>query len=123
MKRVITLILLGTLLVITGACTLETPRQTKVTITPVDTPSLSSQDAISIAKEHSVASPLNLTEKRVGVWINRGSYTKGWNSQYIGNGKWTVELRVRNDNNTITSYRWSVFEPSLIATFLGAITE
>lgn len=88
---------------------------------PTDVPSLSSQDVISIAQEHSVNSPLNAYEGRAGAYARRGG-TQGWIADYTGNGKWIVELLVRNEDESLTVYRWTVVEANLAALFLGAYT-
>jgi hypothetical protein len=99
------------------ACTPE-PQKPITTTSAVDNPSISVQDAISIAQQHSVTSPLNIYESRAGVIVRRGE-TQGWSAQYISNGKWTVELRANDSNGVITTYHWSVFESNLSAVFLG----
>ena len=102
------------------SCTTESTSQ-PAHAPPADVPSLSSQDVISIAQEHSVTSPLNLQEKRAGLCVSRGG-TQGWIADYTGNGKWIVELLVRNEDESLTVYRWTVVEANLAALFLGAYT-
>lgn len=46
--------------------------------------------------------------------------TKGWIADYTGNGRWIVELLVRKEDESLTVYRWTVFEINLTAVFLGA---
>lgn len=105
---VISVILAATL--VFGACA---PAPT------IDEPSLSSQEAMAIAKQHSVTSPLNRDEALASRYALLGG-TQGWNAIYSGNGKWTVELHLRNEDESITIHRWSVFETSLAAVYLGA---
>ena len=102
------------------SCTTESPSQ-PAHAPPVDVPSLSSQDVISIAQEHSVTSPLNLQEARAALYARRGG-TQGWIADYTGNGKWIIELLVRNEDESLTVYRWTVVEANLAALFLGAYT-
>jgi len=113
--------LLFIVLAVTGACEQEAPTQ-PVPMPPIDKPSLSPQDAIGVAQEHSVSSPVNFYEKQAGI-IARFGGMEGWNAKYVGNGKWTVDLRTRGQDGSITVYRWSVFESSLSAVFLGAFVE
>ncbi len=82
-------------------------------------PSLSSQEAVAIAKQHSVISPSSRDEAIVGRYAQIG-VTQDWNATYSGNGKWTVELPLRNADGSITIHRWSVFETNLAAVYLGA---
>lgn len=117
-RRSLTLISLLILLVIAGACATESSTQPTPAPT-VDKPYLSPADAISIAQEHSITSPLNLQENQAALYARRGG-TKGWIADYTGNGKWIVELLVRNEDESLTVYRWTVFEVSLTAVFLGA---
>lgn len=85
---------------------------------PVDVQQLSSKDVISIAQEHSVNSPLNAIEEQIGT---RATSTDiGWHSDYVGNGKWIVELHIGSEENIETVYRWTVIETDLKALFLGA---
>jgi len=106
------------ILPIVGACATESQKQP--TPTPaIDVPYLSFQDAISIAQEHSITSPLNLQEKQAGLYARMGG-TKGWIADYTGNGKWIVELLVRNEDESLTVYRWTVVEVNLTALFVGA---
>jgi ribosomal protein L35AE/L33A len=81
-------------------------------------PSLSSQDAVAIAKEHSVTSPSSREEAIVGRYVQIG-VTQVWNATYSGKGKWTVVLRLHNQDGSITIHRWSVFETNLAAVYLG----
>ena len=120
-RRSLTLISLLILLVIAGACATESSTQPTPAPT-VDKPYLSPADAISIAQEHSITSPLNIYEKQAGVYARMGG-TKGWSAQYIGNGKWTVELHLRGEGGSLTIHRWSVFESNLTAVYLGAFVE
>lgn len=102
------------------SCT--TNSQSQPTPAPsVDIPSLSSQDVISIAQEHSVNSPLNAYEGRAGAYVRRGG-TQGWIADYTVNGKWIVELLIRNEDESLTVYRWTVVEANLTALFLGVYT-
>jgi outer membrane lipoprotein-sorting protein len=119
MKKMIWLILacLVLMLSLLISCTSESPSQ-QTTSLPADVSSLSSQDVISIAQQHSVNSPLNSQEKQAGLYVSKGG-TQGWHSDYIGNGKWYVELLVRSEDGSLTVYRWSVFETKLEALFLG----
>ena len=117
-RQSLLLILLFTILLIVGACTPESETQ-PTPVPTIDEPSLSSQEAIAIAKQHSVTSPQSIYEKQAGVYAQRG-YTQGWNATYTGNGKWTVELRLRNEDESLTIHRWSVFETNLVAVYLGA---
>jgi len=106
------------ILPIVGACATES--QTEPTPTrPTDVPYLSSQEVISIAQEHSITSPLNLQEKQAGLYARMGGI-QGWIADYTGNGKWIVELLVRNEDESLTVYRWTVFGANLTAVFLGA---
>jgi len=112
------LTLLFMVLPIAGACATEP--KTQPTPTPsVDVPYLSPQEAISIAQEHSVTSSQSIYESRAGVYARRGG-TEGWIAEYTGNDKWIVELLVRNEDESLTVYRWTVFEADLTAVFLGA---
>jgi hypothetical protein len=113
-------ILLLMALPIAGACSAasETPNPAPT----IDEPSLSSQEAIAIAKEHSVTSPQSNYERQASVYAKRGG-TQGWNATYTGNGKWTVELRLRNEDESLTIHRWSVFETNLVAVYLGAFAS
>jgi len=86
---------------------------------PVDVPQLSSQDVISIAQEHSINSPSNVIEKRIGEQLMRRP-TGGWHSDYAGNRKWIVELYIGSEGEIETVYRWTVIETDLKALFLGA---
>lgn len=112
------LIFLFIVLSTAGACATESQTQPAPTL-PMDEPYLSPQEVISIAQEHSTTSPLNLQEKRAALYASRGG-TKGWIADYTGNGKWIVELLVRNEDESLTVYRWTVFEVNLTAVFLGA---
>ncbi len=116
--QIFTLISLLIFLIAVGACETESPAQL-IPAPTIDKPHLSAGDAISIAQEHSVTSPLNVYEGQAGAYARRGG-TKGWNAQYIGNGKWTVELRLRHESGSLTIHRWSVFENNLTAVYLGA---
>lgn len=117
-RQTLLLTLLLMVLPIVGACATES--QTEPTPTPpTDVPYLSTQEAISIAREHSMTSPQAIYEKQAGVYARAGS-SQGWSAKYIGNGKWTVELRLRYDSGDITIYRWTVFESNLTAVFVGA---
>ena len=118
LRRTLLFILLFIVLLLAGACSTESQTEPTPT-TPVDLPHLSSQEVISIAQEHSVTSPLNAYEGRAAVYARRGG-TQGWIATYSGNGKWIVELLVRNEDESLTVYRWSVFEVNLTAVFLGA---
>ena len=114
------LLILLIMVLLMGSCATES--STKPTLAPpIDLPSLSSQDAISIAQEHSVTSPLNLQEGQAALYARRGG-TQGWIADYTGNGKWIVELRIRNEDESLTVYRWTVVEANLAALFLGAYT-
>ena len=117
-RQSLLLILFFTILLIVGAC--ATKSETQLTPAPaIDEPPLSSQDAIAIAKQHSVTSPQDFYERQAGIYAQRGG-TQGWSATYSGNGKWTVELRLRSEDESITIYRWSVFETNLAAVYLGA---
>jgi hypothetical protein len=117
-RQIFTLILLLIFPIVVGACETEEPTQ-PTPIPAVDIPSLSPSDAIGIAQEHSVSSPVNVWEKQAGIFARQGG-TKGWSAQYVGNGKWTVEFRVRESDDSIIIHRWSVFESSITAVYLGA---
>lgn len=113
------LVLTIVIILCTGVgCTRES-RTAPVPSLPIDEPSLSPQEAIAIAKQHSVSSPQDVFEQRASVYARRGG-EQGWSATYTGNGKWTVELRIRNESGDITIYRWTVFEAKLTAVFVGA---
>jgi hypothetical protein len=120
MKQISLLISL-LILVLTGACAIE-PSTKPTSVQTIDRPSLSPADAISIAQEHSITSPLNIYEKQAGMYARMGG-TKGWNAGYIGNGKWTVEFRLRGEYGGLIIHRWSVFEGNLTAVYIGALVE
>jgi hypothetical protein len=103
---------------IVGACATDSQIEPSPT-PPMDIPYLLSQEVISIAQEHSITSPLNLQEKQASLYTRRGG-TKGWIADYTGNGKWIIELLVRNEDESLTVYRWTVFESNLTAVFLRA---
>ena len=103
------------------ACEAESPAQ-PAPMPPIDNPSLSPQDAIGVAQEHSVSSPVNFYEQQAGM-IARFGGMKGWNAKYVGNGKWTVELRTRGQSGSINVRQWSVFESDLSAVFIGVYVE
>jgi hypothetical protein len=120
MKQISLLILL-LILAMAGACAAES--STKPTsVSTIDKPSLSPAEAISIAQEHSITSPLNIYEKQAGMYARMGG-TTGWNARYIGNGKWTVEFRLRGEFGGLIIHRWSVFEVNLTAVYIGAFVE
>ncbi len=116
MKRVLVITAVLFLALVFIGC--SQPQTPSTPVPPVDVPRLSSQDVISIAQEHSVTSPLNYSEKRAGFLAQTGG-TKGWRADYLGNGKWIVELLERNDSENITVYHWKVVEANLAALFLG----
>ena len=118
LRQTLLLILLSMALPIAGGCAAESQTQ-PTPAPPIDEPSLSSQEAIAIAKQHSVTSPQSIYEKQASIYAQRGG-TQGWNATYTGNGKWTVELRLRNEDGSLTIHRWSVFETNLAAVYLGA---
>ena len=117
-KQTIIFISLLILLALSGACAPESPPPAPA----VDMPYLSSADAISIAQEHSVNSPLNFYEKQAGLYARMGG-VKGWNAQYIGSGKWTVEFRLQGEGGGLIVHRWSVFESNLTAVYVGVFSE
>lgn len=115
MKRWQTLLLTLLLMVlpIIGACATES--QTQPTI---DVPYLSAQEAISIAKREAVANyAWAYSERQASYYASRSG---GWNAKYTGNGKWTVELRLRSQSGDLTIYRWTAFEGNLTAIYVGA---
>lgn len=120
-RQTLIFISLFILLTFAGACEAESPTQ-PTPMPTADRPSLSQQDAISIAQEHSVNSPLNVYEKLAGAYARMGG-TRGWNAQYIGNGKWNVEFRLRSESGGLTIHRWSVFESNLTALYIGVFSE
>jgi len=108
----LTLIALAILLLLpVCACATESPSPTA----PVDKPYLSSNEAIAIAKQQA----LNHQWSTVSSYAKHGS-SKGWSAKYTGNGKWTVELRLRYESGDLTIYRWTVFEGNLTAVYVGA---
>ena len=119
--HILTVGLLFIVLAVIGACEQESPTQ-PAPMPPIDKPSLSPQDAIGIAQEHSVSSPVNFYEQQAGMLARFGGM-EGWNAKYVGNGKWTVELRTRGQGGSIHVRQWSVFESDLSAVFIGVIVE
>jgi len=117
LRQTLLLILLSVVSPIAGGCATESQTQPTPTV-PIDEPYLSPQEAIAIAKQHSITSPQDAYEGRAGAYARRGG-TEGWIADYTGNGKWIVELLVRNEDESLTVYRWTVFEVSLTAVFLG----
>jgi len=109
------LILLFMVLLIAGSCA---PESQPTPTAPVDKPYLSSQEAISIAKREAVANYAWAYSESSASYC--ASFSEGWYATYTGNGKWTVDLRLRNEDGSITIHRWSVFETNLAAVYLGA---
>ncbi len=98
-------------------------RPTAVNTIVVDVPTLSAQEVISIAKEHSVRYPSNAREKYLGTYVDRTGGTQGWHTDYMGNGKWIVEFWWGGSTADMTVYRWTVVETNLNALFLGTYNE
>lgn len=115
----IILLCLGVVLLGVGGALLFTQQASEQTpATPVDNPYLSSQEAISIAQREAVANyAWAYTAKMASYYASRSA---GWNAEYTGDGKWTVELSLLNDDKSLTIYRWTVFERNLTATYIGA---
>ena len=65
--QIFTLISLLILLIFAGACEAESPTQPTPKPT-IDTPQLSAVEAISIAQEHSITSPLNIYERQASLY-------------------------------------------------------
>jgi hypothetical protein len=123
MKLWQTLLLISLLMALPTAGACSTDSDTQLNPAPSsDVPYLSPEEAISIAQEHSITSPLNVYEKQASVYAKQGG-TQGWNATYTGNGKWTVELRLRHEDESLTIHRWSVFESNLTAVYVGAFAS
>ncbi len=105
------LVLLFMVLLIAGGCAPES--QTQPTPAPtIDEPYLSAQEAIAIAQQEAV----NL-EYNVVAALARSSQ-KGWCATYIGGGKWTADFYYGAN-----IYRWTVFEKTLTAVYIGAFAR
>jgi hypothetical protein len=76
----------------------------------LDSPMLSSKEAISIAQQHAALSPINRDEG-IASRSSQMQGNRGWRATYSGNGKWSVEFG---------RYRWTVFEAQQTALFLGS---
>lgn len=111
LRQTLLLILLFMVLPITGGCAAES--QTQPTPTPaIDKPYLSSQEAIAIAQQEAV----NLKYNVVAALARSSS--KGWYATYIGGGKWTADFYYGAN-----IYRWTVFEKTLTAVYIGAFAR
>ncbi len=88
-RQTLPLILLFMVLLIVGACATESQTQPTPTL-PIDKPYLSPQEAISIAQEHSINSPLNIYERQASMYAKRGG-TQGWNARIYW--EWEVDCR------------------------------
>jgi hypothetical protein len=90
-----------------SACTSQAP------VNQVDSPMLSSQEAISIAQEHCASSPINRDEA-IACRYSQVLGNQGWRATYLGNGKWTIEFTTSGGR-----YHWTVLEATQKAMFLG----
>ncbi|MFC2022751.1 hypothetical protein ACFLTL_01130 [Chloroflexota bacterium] len=75
-------------------------------------------EAIAIAQREAVDNPGWTSSARTASYYT--SDITGWDSAYLGEGKWTVDLRVKRESGSVTIYRWSVFEAIFSAVYVGA---
>jgi hypothetical protein len=124
MRKQVLLIIISVILITVSGCTAVIPTVTNivtttVTVTPVFEPKLSSQEAIALAKKHSVNSPDNVQEKAIGLGLQVALMTPtqaftDWKAEYSGNGKWDVSV-----NSGSYLYHWTVFESNLSVVYIG----
>ena len=128
MKRLLLVVTALLILVVGGiSCAPSAPPTPAPTPTiTVDEPYLYASEAIRIAKQHSLTSPVSPGERRAATHIRRlealGGYDEfiTFEATYQGNGKWIVLLRVLSETGPLESwlYRWTVFEKNLNGVFL-----
>jgi hypothetical protein len=111
LRQTLLFILLSVVLLIAGGCAPESQTEPHTTPT-IDEPYLSAQEAIAIAQQEAV----NL-EYNVVAALARSSQ-KDWHATYIGEGKWTADFYYGAN-----IYRWTVFEKTLTAVYIGAFTR
>ena len=86
-------------------------------IESVDKPSLSSKQAISIAKREAKADcTWAFSEDMATVYTSR---SEGWTAEYTGNGVWEVKFRLPISEGWVHKYIWRVFELDRTAKYIA----